>query len=189
MSVFIMSQIGYVRVSSVEQNTARQLDGIAVDRMFEDKCSGSLKDRPALSEMLEYIREGDTVHVHSIDRLARDTQNLLHLVDLFKAKGVNLMFHKESMRFTPDGKDSMQELMLTVMGAFAAFERSMIRERQQEGITKAKAAGVYSKARKKKVDATEVLKMLDAGLSQAEIARRLNCSTRTILRVKQAGAS
>jgi DNA invertase Pin-like site-specific DNA recombinase len=184
-----MSDIGYIRVSTVEQNTARQLDGVLTDRVFEDKCSGSMKNRPALSELLDYVRDGDSVHVHSIDRLARNTQNLLELVDLFKSKGVSLRFHKESMIFTPNSQDSMQDLMLTVMGAVAQFERSMIRERITEGIAKAKAEGVYSKLRRKKVDPEEVLKMLDEGLSQAEISRKMKCSARTVLRIKQARVS
>jgi DNA invertase Pin-like site-specific DNA recombinase len=185
MSWLVMSEIGYIRVSTVEQNTARQLADVLLDKTFEDKCSGGAKNRPELNELIDYMRSGDVVHVHSIDRLARNTQNLLELVDLFKAKGVTLKFHKESMVFTPSGKDSMQELMLTVMGAVAQFERAMIRERIAEGIVKAKAAGVYSKPRKKKVDAAEVLRLLAEGLSQAEIARRLGCNSRTVLRIKQ----
>ncbi len=134
--------IGYIRVSSTDQNTARQLDGIELDRVFEDKASGSSADnRKALQECLRYLRDGDVLHVHSIDRLARNLLDLQKLVADLTGRGIEVHFHKEGLRFSGNADDPMQRLMLQMMGAFAEFERSMIRERQREGIAAAKARG------------------------------------------------
>lgn len=134
--------IGYVRVSSVDQNTARQLEDVALDRVFEDKASGSAADnRKALQDCLGYLRDGDVLHVHSIDRLARNLLDLQKIVEDLTGRGVGVVFHKENLAFTGEGGDPMQMLMLQMMGAFAQFERAMIRERQREGIAAAKAAG------------------------------------------------
>ena len=142
--------IGYIRVSSVDQNTARQLDGVKLDQTFTDKVSGSTVDRPELAQMLRSVRSGDTLHVHSIDRLARSLSDLLALVKDLTAKGVAVKFHKENLLFAGEA-DPMQELMLSLLGSVAQFERSMIRERQREGIAKAKEAGKY-KGRTKAAD-------------------------------------
>lgn len=136
-------KIGYKRVSSADQNTARQLDGIEVDKEFTDKVSGKDTDRPALKEMIEYAREGDTVIVHSIDRLARNLSDLKSLIDRLNKKGVAVSFIKENLTFTSDSSNPMNTLMLHMMGAFAEFERSMINERQREGIKAAKDAGKH----------------------------------------------
>jgi DNA invertase Pin-like site-specific DNA recombinase len=133
--------VGYIRVSSVDQNAARQLDGIKLDRVFQDKVSGKDTNRPALQEMLAFVRDGDTVMVHSIDRLARNLVDLRSLVTVLNGKGVAVSFLKESLTFTTDTANPMNTLMLNMMGAFAEFERSMIRERQREGIAAAKASG------------------------------------------------
>jgi DNA invertase Pin-like site-specific DNA recombinase len=133
--------VGYVRVSSVDQNLARQLDGIKLDRLFEDKASGKDAKRPALVALQAFVREGDTVMVHSIDRLARNLVDLRAIVSGLNDKGVAVTFVKESLTFTADTSSPMNTLMLSMMGAFAEFERSMILERQREGIAAAKAAG------------------------------------------------
>ena len=133
--------VGYIRASSVDQNTARQLDGIHVDRIFEDKASGKDVNRPALTEMLSFVRSGDTLKVHSIDRLARNLVDLRNLVTQLNARGVAVSFVKEGLTFTADKTNPASDLMLNMMGAFAEFERAMIRERQREGIAIAKAAG------------------------------------------------
>jgi len=135
-----LSDIAYVRVSSVDQNTARQLADVNVDKVFEDKCSGKDTKRLALTECLEWVREGDVLHVHSIDRLARNLGDLQHLVGVLNDKGVSVHFHKENLQFSGTN-DPLQTLMLQMMGAFAEFERSMIRERQREGIRAAQKAG------------------------------------------------
>lgn len=179
-----MTDIAYIRVSTTDQNTERQLDGVKVDKTFTDKCSGGSTDRPALTDLLDYIREGDVVHVHSIDRLARNLQDLLSLVEMFKTKGVTLKFHKESLTFEGSVTNAMQDLMLSMIGAVAQFEKAMINERQREGIEKAKARGVYSQERKKKVDRDEVKALLNEGLPMAQIAKKLGCSSKTIQRIK-----
>lgn len=133
--------VGYIRVSSVDQNTARQLDGVHVDRIFEDKASGKDVNRPALKEMISFVRAGDTVKVHSIDRLARNLVDLRNLVTQLNDKGVAVLFVNEGLTFTANQANPCSDLMLNMMGAFAEFERAMIRERQREGIAIAKAAG------------------------------------------------
>jgi len=127
-------QVGYVRVSSLDQNPARQLDGVAVDRTFTDSASGRSTARPQLEAMLAIVRHGDTALVHSMDRLARNLDDLRALVCTLTTRGVRVQFVKEQLTFT--GEDTaMAMLLLSVMGAFAEFERSLIRERQREGIT------------------------------------------------------
>lgn len=179
-----MSHIAYIRVSTTDQNTDRQLDGIHVDKTFTDKCSGGSTKRPALQDMLGYVREGDTVHVHSIDRLARNLQDLLALVEHFKAKGVTVKFHKESLTFEGAVSNPMQDLMLSMIGAVAQFEKAMIKERQREGIAKAKVKGVYNQDRAKKVDRNEVKALLENGVPMSQIAKRLGCSSKTVQRIK-----
>ncbi|MDL2185623.1 recombinase family protein [Pseudomonas sp. ChxA] len=175
-----MSQVGYVRVSSVDQNTARQLDGIACDELFTDKVSGATTERPALQEMLRFVRKGDTVHVHSIDRLARSLEDLLSLVKGLIAKGVGVQFHKEQLHFTGEA-NPMQELMLSLLGSVAQFERSMIKERQREGIAKAKEAGVY-KGRVKSVDDAAIRSSIALGVSYRDTAKALGVSLSTVQR-------
>jgi DNA invertase Pin-like site-specific DNA recombinase len=136
-------RVGYVRVSSVDQNTVRQLDGVEIDRVFTDRVSGKDTDRPKLDELLAFVREGDTVLVHSMDRLARNLDDLRRVVRTLTGKGVRVEFVKEQLTFT--GEDSpMATLLLSVMGAFAEFERALILERQREGIAAAKQRGVYT---------------------------------------------
>jgi len=135
-------QIGYIRVSSADQNTERQLDGVTLDRIFEDRLSGAKADnRPQLQACLDYIRDGDTLHVHSIDRLARNLFDLERLVETLTTEGIAIRFHKEGLTFSADVTDPFQTLMRQVIGAVAQFEREMIRARQREGIAAAKAAG------------------------------------------------
>ena len=135
-------RVGYCRVSTAEQNTARQevlLESLAVDRVFLDKCSGKNTDRPALKEMLAFVREGDVVVVESISRLARNTKDLLGLIDTFSEQNVGFVSQKENIdTTTPTGK-----FILTVFGAIAELERDYILQRQAEGIAIAKAEGKY----------------------------------------------
>ena len=134
-------RIGYVRVSSFDQNPERQLEQVPVDKLFTDKASGKDTRRPELERLLAFVREGDTVVVHSMDRLARNLDDLRRLVQSLTHRGVRIEFVKEHLTFT--GEDSpMANLMLSVMGAFAEFERALIRERQREGIALAKQRGV-----------------------------------------------
>ena len=132
-----IQRIGYVRVSSFDQNPERQLENVEVGKVFIDKASGKDTQRPELEALQAFVREGDTVVVHSMDRLARNLDDLRHLVQKLTKRGVRIEFVKESLVFT--GEDSpMANLMLSVMGAFAEFERALIRERQREGIDLAK---------------------------------------------------
>lgn len=173
--------IGYVRVSTVEQNTSRQLEGIDLNKCFEDKASGKDTNRPALSALKEFVREGDTVIVHSMDRLARNLDDLRKIVKELTGKGVTVKFQKEGLTFTGDDTPRAN-LLLSVMGAFAEFERALIKERQAEGIALAKVKGVY-KGRKPSVDAAMVAEMkrrIDTGEPKAQIARDLNISRETL---------
>ncbi|MDH2244467.1 recombinase family protein [Stutzerimonas stutzeri] len=179
-----MATVGYIRVSTVDQNTDRQLDGYTLDKVFEDKCSGKDTKRPALQQLIEYVREGDTVVVHDISRMARNLEDLLSLVKMFNAKGVAVRFHKENLSFT--GEDSpMQQLMLSMLGAVYQFERSMILERQREGIQQAKADGKY-KGGKPRVDAEAIKAALESGMSIRKVAESLNVGISTVQRVKAA---
>lgn len=135
-------RVGYVRVSSVDQNADRQLDGLTLDRVFTDRASGKDAERPELAAMLAFVRDGDVVIVHSMDRLARNLDDLRRIVQELTARGVRIDFDHEHLSFT--GEDApMSKLLLSVMGAFAEFERALLRERQLEGIELAKRRGVY----------------------------------------------
>ena len=178
--------IGYIRVSSIDQNTARQLDGIMLDKIFTDTCSGKDTHRPGLVACLDYLREGDVLHIHSIDRLARNLQDLLHLIESLNARAVAVVFHKEGLTFS--GKeDPFQKLQLQIIGAVAQFERAMIRERQREGIAIAKAAGKY-KGRKPSFtpeQAELARKMVADGQSKTEVAAHFGVSRTTLYKVLQ----
>jgi len=150
--------VGYLRVSTIDQKTIRQLDGVALDKTFEDKVSGRDTERPALTALLAYIREGDTLHVHSIDRLARDLSDLLTLLKDMTSRGVAVRFHKENLTFTGDD-NPFQKIQLQIIGAVAEFERALIRERQREGITLAKKAGKHL-GRKPKLTQEQVKELL-----------------------------
>ncbi len=176
--------IGYVRVSTVEQNTVRQLDGVELDRVFADRCSGKDTQRPALRQCLEYLRDGDTLHVHEISRLARNMGDLQKLVDDLTAREVTVVFHKENLVFDGGKASSMTKLLFHIMGAFAEFERDMIRERQAEGIAKAKAAGKY-RGGKEKLNAEQVAelqKLHGMGVSVAKLARDFGLSRQSVYR-------
>ena len=174
-------RIGYIRVSSLDQNTERQLEGVPLDRIFTDKLSGKDMARPQLEAMLGFVREGDTLLVHSMDRLARNLDDLRHLVAVLTGRGVRVEFVKENLAFSGEASP-MATLMLSVMGAFAEFERALIRERQREGIALAKARGDY-KGRKKSLSADDVAKAkerLEQGVSKAQVARDLGISRETL---------
>ena len=138
--------VGYIRVSTIDQNTSRQVEqlaGFQLDDTYIDKASGKDTARPQLQAAIKYCRRGDTLIVHSMDRLARNLDDLRSIVKTLTGKGAAVQFVKENMTFT--GEDSpMAQLMLSVMGAFAEFERSLIKERQREGIAIAKTKGVYT---------------------------------------------
>ncbi|MDR5731267.1 recombinase family protein [Caballeronia sp. LZ025] len=181
-------RVGYIRVSSVDQNTERQLDGVNLDKTFTDKASGKDTDRPQLKAALDYLRDGDALIVHSMDRLARNVDDLRAIVKSLTARGVAVQFVKESLIFT--GEDSaMSNLLLSVLGAFAEFERTLIRERQREGIAIAKAAGVY-KGRKPSLTPEQVANLRQRaanGEPKAAIARDLSISRETLYQYLKQG--
>jgi DNA invertase Pin-like site-specific DNA recombinase len=174
-------RIGYVRVSSFDQNPERQLDEVALNRTFTDKASGKDVHRPALEELIAFVRPGDTVVVHSMDRLARNLDDLRRMVQGLTRRGVRVEFIKESLVFT--GEDSpMANLMLSVMGAFAEFERALIKERQREGIALAQQRGAY-KGRKKSLlpeQAEELRRRAAAGEKKLHLARDFGISRETL---------
>src|SRR3954452_15421661 len=181
-------RIGYIRVSSLDQQTERQLDGIALDQTFIDKASGKDTKRPQLELLLRFARRGDTVVVHSMDRLARNLDDLRRIVHTLTGKGVRIEFVKEQLTFT--GEDSpMASLLLSVMGGIAEFERALIHERQREGIALAKQRGAY-KGRKKALSATaatELRARIAAGISNAKVAREFGISRQTLYQYLQSG--
>lgn len=174
-------RVGYVRVSSLDQNPVRQLDGIEVERVFTDMASGKDAKRPELLLLLDFVRDGDTVVIHSMDRLARNLDDLRRVVQTLTARGVRVEFVTEHLTFT--GEDSpMSTLLLSVMGAFAEFERALIRERQREGIALAKQRGAY-RGRKKALSTEQVNVMMArvrAGVPKAAIARDMGISRETL---------
>ncbi|EEZ5633469.1 recombinase family protein [Escherichia coli] len=174
-------RIGYIRVSRFDQNPERQLDQTQVDKVFVDKASGKDTQRPELDALLSFVRDGDTVVVHSMDRLARNLDDLRRLVQKLTHKGVRIEFVKECLTFT--GEDSpMANLMLSVMGAFAEFERSLIHERQREGIALARLRGAY-RGRKKSLSSEqqiEVRRRAMDGEKKAQLAREFGISRETL---------
>jgi len=176
-------QIGYIRVSSTDQNLDRQLDGLQLDKIFEDKASGKDISRPGLAACLDYIREGDCLHVHSIDRLARNLADLQKIVSELVGRGVAVIFHNENLTFDASGKTSpMQNLMFQMLGAFAQFERALIRERQRQGIALAKKQG-KKLGRRAALDAAQIDKIksdLAEGKSITDIAAQFGVSRPTI---------
>lgn len=135
-------KIGYIRVSSVDQKIDRQLEGLKLDKCFIDKASGKDVNRPQLEAMLDYVRDGDHIIIHSMDRLARNLNDLRQLVEKLTSQKIKIEFIKESLVFTGDDKP-MSKLLLSIMGAVAEFERALIKERQREGIEIAKKKGKY----------------------------------------------
>ena len=181
-------KIGYVRVSSVDQNDARQLDGLDLDKTFSDKASGKDVKRPQLQAMLAHVRDGDHLYVHSFDRLSRSLKDLQEVVESLTAKGVSVTFVKENLTFQQPGigddahKAAYSMQMLQMLGAVGQFERALIRERQREGIAIAKAKGVY-KGRKPSLDASATAtlrEMAERGVPKTDIAQAMNISRASV---------
>lgn len=181
-------RVGYVRVSSFDQNPDRQLEAVSVTRTYTDKASGKDTRRPELDRLLTYVRGGDTVVVHSMDRLARNLDDLRRIVQGLTRRGVRVEFVKEGLTFT--GEDApMARLMLSVMGAFAEFERALLRERQREGIAVAKQRGAY-RGRKRALNVEqigEVKRRIAAGEQKARVARDMGISRETVYQYLRLG--
>ena len=174
-------RMGYIRVSTVDQNTERQLDGIQLDKTFLDKASGKDTKRPQLELMMSFVRSGDTLIVHSMDRLARNQDDLHRIVQTLTGKGVRIEFIKEHLTFSGDDSP-ISKLMLSVMGAVHEFERALIKERQLEGIALAKKRGAF-KGRKKSLSQSEVAELrerITKGMSKAGAAREFGISRQTV---------
>jgi DNA invertase Pin-like site-specific DNA recombinase len=179
-----VAHIAYLRVSTVDQNTDRQLSEseITFDKTFIDKCSGGSTKRPALTELKDYVRNGDTIHVHSIDRLARNLVDLKQLINDWNNQGITVKFHKEGLSFNAGGNDHMSELMLNMLGAVAQFELSMIQERRQEGIEKAKSAGKYRGRPSNESNHQRITELRSQGVSLRKVAKEVGVSLSTVQR-------
>jgi len=162
--------IAYVRVSTVEQNEARQVEALKrhdIDKWFTEKASAKSMDRPQLQEMLNFAREGDTIYIHDFSRLARSTADLLKIVERLNAEGIHLVSNKENIdSSTPTGR-----LMLTMIGAINEFERQNLLERQREGIAIAQSKGVYRGRRERQIE-EDRLEELYARYLRREISKR-----------------
>ena len=180
-------QVGYKRVSSCDQTNARQLADLSLDVIFEDKITGSVKHRPELDRCIQHCRLGDTLHIHSIDRLARSLVHLLEILERLLAKGVRIQFHKENLLF--EGADNpTSKLILHVMGAVAEWERTMIKERQREGIAQARVNGTKSGKPfgKQPLDPKlkpQAITLCDDGLNISQIAKSLNISRASVYKL------
>jgi DNA invertase Pin-like site-specific DNA recombinase len=176
-------RIGYIRVSSLDQNAERQLDGIHLDKVFTDKASGKDTNRPQLQAALNHLRAGDTLVVHSMDRLARNVEDMLRLVREMNNRGVSVEFIKENMSFTAGSDEPRSTLMFTMLSAFAQFERSLIKERQREGIALAKAKGTVYKGRKPTLNAERTAQLREqaaTGANRTKLAKEFGISRETL---------
>ena len=185
-------RIAYVRVSTAEQNEARQIEALKrydIEKWFTEKCSGKNTDRPKLTEMMDFAREGDEIYIHDFSRLARSTKDLLNIIEKLDAKGIKLISNKENLdTHTPTGK-----LMLTMIGAIAEFERANILERQREGIISAKREGRMS-GRKQKIILEEDWKQnlflyKTREINKRQFAERLHISRPTLDKLLRKEAS
>lgn len=177
--------VGYIRVSSTTQNTERQLADIALDRVFTEKVSGKDTNRPELANCLNHLREGDMLHVHSIDRMARNLKDLQNIIEQLTGKGVTVKFYKECLTFEAAGASPMQTLMLQMLGAFAEFERTLIKERQREGIEAAKAQGrkLGAPAKMTAEQAAEIRARIEAGEEKSAVAKAYGISRPTLYKL------
>ena len=175
----------YLRVSSILQNTERQLLDVPCDRVYEDKLSGKDTNRPQFQLMMSNLRSGDIVNVHSLDRVGRNTKDILEIVETIKEIGSTIHFHKENLKFDGSKSDLYSDLMLTILSGFATFERNIILERQREGIEIAKQKGKY-KGGKQKFDVEQknrIKELVEEGVSISSVCRTMKCSRPTIYKV------
>jgi DNA invertase Pin-like site-specific DNA recombinase len=178
-----MAHIGYKRVSTQQQVTDRQLVDVHLDFIYEDKASGATASREQFQKMFEFVRKGDTVHVHSLDRFARSLVDLRKHIQLLIDKEVSIFFHKENLLFDAERKDNPNQiLLLNVIGAVSEFELAMIRARQQEGIALAKERGVY-KGKKRYLNEEqekELIQQVAEGIPKSRIAKNFNLARETV---------
>lgn len=176
--------VGYRRVSTADQNLDRQQLGREVEKVFEEKVSGSGVKRPALDDMIEFIREGDEVRVWSVDRLGRSVEDLLGIIRKVMNKGASIRFVSQHMHFAPDQEaNPMATMQLQMFGVFAEFEKAIIQQRRREGIAAAQARGVYTGGkRRSSFDAEEARRLRAEGKSWSEIAAETGGKATTIRR-------
>ncbi|HGY5078113.1 TPA: recombinase family protein [Citrobacter gillenii] len=180
-----MTDIAYIRVSSIQQDTDRQLANMTFDKTFTEKLSGKDTKRPQLQAMLDYVREGDTVHVHEVSRLGRNTKDLLTIIDTLTTKGVTVWFHKENIKAGAQG-DMTGNLMLTILAGVAQMEREMMLTRQAEGYAAKKAKGEPAgRGKSKSIDHEGIASAIAAGGSVRSIAKAFNVSPNTVQRIKK----
>lgn len=179
------AKIAYARVSTDDQNLDRQLETLKAycpDKIFTDHLSGKNLERPGFQQMMDYVREGDIIYVASMDRMARNLDDLLSTTKLLQSKGITVHFLKENICLNPGTEtSSMSKLIMSIMGAVAEFERSLIRERQREGILLAKARGVYKG--RKPIDPDkmqEARKLIDEGFTKTKVCEKLQISRQTL---------
>jgi len=179
-------KVGYVRVSTIEQNPERQiaeLHKMEVEKLFIDKCSGKDANRPQLKELLSYVREGDEVYICSLDRLARNMAELSRILNDLHARGVLVFFIKENLKIEPlKASSAISQLMFNIMGSFAEFERTLIRERQAEGIAIAKSKGIYRGGTKKLTveQVADLKSQAGNGVPKIKIAKTFGITRETV---------
>lgn len=181
----LSARVGYARVSSTDQHLDRQLaqfEKLGIEKVFSDKVSGKNTDRPGFHQMIEYVRDGDEIYVCSMDRMARNLKDLLSITESLQKKGVSIYFLKENISLIPKGESSaMTKLLMAMMGAVAEFERSLILERQREGIEQAKLRNVYKG--RVPIDPEKIKKaqfLIDEGVSKSVAARKLGIGRTTL---------
>ena len=179
------AKIAYARVSTDDQNLDRQLETLKTycpDKIFTDHLSGKNLERPGFQQMMDYVREGDIIYVASMDRMARNLDDLLSTTKLLQSKGITVHFLKENICLNPGTEtSSMSKLIMSIMGAVAEFERSLIRERQREGILLAKARGVYKGRKPIDTDKMqEARKLIDEGFTKTKVCEKLHISRQTL---------
>ena len=177
-------RLGYIRVSGVDKSIARQLDGIVLDRTFEDTCSGNSMKRPALDRLKDCTQVGDTVVVHDISRLARNVGDLIAQLRFFNTEGVAVEFRREALTFTSDETKPTNKLMLEVLESVCQFERELVLERRREGIAKAQRAGKY-RGRQNSIDRKTVWACLDQRMSIRRTADYLGISAASVQKIKK----
>lgn len=177
-------KIAYKRVSSEDQNLDRQLAGMEFDKEFIDKCSAKADVRPGLVDLIDYVRDHDEIYVHSLDRLARSIVDLRNIIEQITKKNASIIFVKNNLRFSKEKTDSVSNMMLNILGAFAEFERDIIKERQREGIEIAKQKNLF-KGGQKKLKPDEVINLKELallGLCKTRLAQQFNISRQSVYR-------
>jgi DNA invertase Pin-like site-specific DNA recombinase len=176
-------QIGYIRVSTVSQNLDRQLAGIQLDKVFEEKVSASTINRPQWIECKSYVRQGDVLHIHSLDRVCRSGANdAVNIVEELTAKGVSVVFHKEGMRFD-SSMSAVQKGLLGILASVAQMDRDLIKERQAEGISAAKRKGKKFGRPSTSVSKQQIEQLKEKGLGATEISKQLEIGRATVYKI------